>query len=126
MSTGLIIAIVVVAALIVIAAAFIATRAGERGRMRKLEQRRQEVAGEHRQRAEGRERHAEAAEQRARLAEQEARRHRADAELEAERASAFERGMADDQLTPDDGERVEERGPVERTDGERATERPRR
>jgi len=126
MSTGLIIAIVVVVAVVVIAAMFIATRVGARGRMRALERERQRAAGQLRDRAGERERRAEVAEQRARLAEQEAQRERAEAALHAERANAFERGIADDQLDAG-GERVEEHGPVEgSTNGELSDETPRR
>jgi FtsZ-interacting cell division protein ZipA len=113
MSTGLIIAIVVVV-LVLIAVAFIASRAGERGRMRRLEQERKRVAGQHREHAQEREQRAQVAEQRARLAQQEAERERAEAALHAERASAVEQGVADEDLRTDDGERAADRGPVER------------
>jgi uncharacterized protein HemX len=118
MSTGLIIAIVVVAIVVLIAVAFIASRAGERGRQRRLEQERRRVAGQHREHAQEREQRAQAAEQRARIAQQEAERERAEAGLHTERASAVEQGLADDELRTGDGdgvpERATERGPVER------------
>jgi flagellar basal body-associated protein FliL len=118
MSTGLIIVIVVVAVLVLVAVMFIASRAGERGRQRRLEQERKRVAGEHREHAQEREQRAQAAEQRARIAAQEAERERADAALHTERATAFEQGVADDELPSERAEErprehVEDRGPVE-------------
>jgi FtsZ-interacting cell division protein ZipA len=105
MSTGLIIAIVVVALIVIALLAFVMPRARRtaqlRARERELERRRERVAGEHRTEAEERHREAEMAEQKARMAEQEARRERAEAELHQQRADAHERGMADDQLIAD-------------------------
>jgi hypothetical protein len=105
MSTGAIVAIATAAALILIALLVLLPRMRERTRLRQLErelgQRREQVAGQHREEADTRARQAEAAEQRARMAEQEARRERAEAELHRERASAHERGLADDQLIED-------------------------
>jgi len=107
MSTGAIIAIAVVAAIILIAL-FVALprlrqRSMERKRERELMERRETVATEHRQEASARVERAEAAEQRARIAEQEARRERAEAQLHEERATATDRGLADDDLMRDDG-----------------------
>ena len=116
MSTGLIIAIVVVV-VVLLAVAFIASRAGERGRQRRLEQERKRVAGQHREHAQEREQRAQVAEQRARIAQQEAERERAEAALHTERASAVEQGIADDELQTGragDGERAAERGRVDR------------
>ena len=108
MSTGLIIAIVVVAIILIALFAFVLPKARHkqqvRSRERELEQRRDRVAGQHREEATERSRQAEMAEQKARMAEQEARRERADAELHEERARTHERGMADHELV-DESER---------------------
>jgi type II secretory pathway pseudopilin PulG len=107
MSTGLIIAIVVVA-LILLALLFFIPRMREKARVQKrereLEQRRDRVAGEHREHATAREREAQQAEQKARLAQKEAESQRAEAELHQERASTYESGMADHELV-DENER---------------------
>ena len=90
MSTGLIIAIVVVA-LILIALLFFIPRmkrqAALKKRERELGHRREAVATEHREVASSREREAEQAE-----------RQRAEAELHQERATMHERGDADHEL----------------------------
>src|SRR5690349_1312280 len=108
MTTGAIIAIVVVALIIIALIAFVLprmrTRARVRRRERELESRREHVAGEHRREAEAREREAAEAEQRARIAEREAQAQRAQAELHQEKAGLHERGMADHELV-DDSER---------------------
>jgi FtsZ-interacting cell division protein ZipA len=108
MSTGLIIAIVIVAIVLIALFAFVLPRARRtaqvRARERELEQRRERAAGEQREVADDRRRGAEMAEQKARMAEQEAKRERAEAELGEQRAQMHERGMADDELI-DDGER---------------------
>ena len=102
MSTGLIIAIVVIAIVLIALAAFVLPRARHaaevRSRQRELDQRRERVAGEHRTEAEQRAHAAEEAEHKARIAEQEARRERAEADLHTERATLHERGMADHEL----------------------------
>jgi flagellar biosynthesis/type III secretory pathway M-ring protein FliF/YscJ len=100
MSTGVIIAIAVVAVIIValVIALIVRARSGER----KLVRRRQEAAAESRQHAELKVAEAERAEHRARVAEAEAERHRAESRLGHERADAFEQGMADEHLR--DGE----------------------
>jgi hypothetical protein len=101
MSTGLIIAIVVVA-LILLAVLFLIPRmrrkAETRKRERELANRRDAVATEHREVADSRQREAEEAERRARMAQKEAERQRAEAELHQERASMHERGEADHEL----------------------------
>jgi type II secretory pathway pseudopilin PulG len=106
MSTGAIIAIVVVALIIVALLAFVVPRmraqSRVRARERELQHRRERVAGEHRAEADQRERQATQAEQRARIAEREAEAERAQAELHQERAGMHERGMADDELIEDD------------------------
>jgi hypothetical protein len=101
MSTGLIIAIAVVAALILLAVLVLMPRMRRRGAERRMEERRGEVADRHRREADERATRAE-------LAEQEARRSRAEADLHASRAEMTERGMADDAL-PDAGDRRFER-----------------
>jgi multidrug efflux pump subunit AcrA (membrane-fusion protein) len=102
MSTGAIIAIVVVALIIIALLAFVLprmrARARVRARERELQQRREQVAGEHRAEAEQREREAAQAEQQARIAQKEAEAQRAQAELHQERAGLHERGMADHEL----------------------------
>jgi hypothetical protein len=104
MSTGLIIALVVVALLLV---AFLVVlprmraAANRKKAERELQSRRDQVAGEHRDRASQRERQAEMAEQKARIAQSQAEKERAEAQLQHERASMHERGMADDELIDD-------------------------
>ncbi len=101
MSTGLIIAIVVIA-LILLALLFFLPRMREKARVQKRErelgQRREAVAGQHREVADTRSREAEQAERQARIAEKEAERQRAEAELHQERATMHERGDADHEL----------------------------
>jgi hypothetical protein len=101
MSTGLIIAIVVVA-LILLAVLFLIPRmrrkAEVRKRERELANRRDAVATEHREVADTRQREADEAERRARMAQKEAERQRAEAELHQERATMHERGDADHEL----------------------------
>jgi hypothetical protein len=108
MSTGLIIAIVVIALILIALFAFVLPRARRTARVkareRELGQRRERVAGEQRAEAEERRGQAEMAEQRAQMAESEARRERAEADLREQRAQMHERGMADDELI-DESER---------------------
>jgi len=105
MTTGAIIAIVVVALIIIALLAFVMPRMREKARIQKrereLQQRRDRVADEHRAEADQRERQAAEAEQRARIAQREAEAERAQAELHQERAGLHERGMADDELIED-------------------------
>jgi type II secretory pathway pseudopilin PulG len=107
MSTGLIIAIVVVA-IIIIALLVLLPRmraaADRKKAERELHSRREAVATEHRQAAADRDNRAEMAEQKARMSQQAAERERAEANLQKERASMHERGLADDELI-DDSER---------------------
>jgi flagellar biosynthesis/type III secretory pathway M-ring protein FliF/YscJ len=91
MSTGLIIAIVVVAILLIALFAVVMPRARAKAREREIMRQRDEVAGAHRERAEDRAARAE-------YAEQEARRERAEADLHESRARLHERGLADDEL----------------------------
>ncbi len=105
MSTGVIIAIVVVAVIIIAALLFALSPMRERARVRRrereLQQRRERVAGEHRQEAQVREQRAAVAERRARIAESEAQRERAEAQLHEERAALHEEGLADPELVQD-------------------------
>jgi type II secretory pathway component PulJ len=105
MSTGAIIAIVIAALIIFALLAFVVprmrARARVRARERELQQRREQVAGEHRAEAETRQREAQQAEQKARIAQKEAEAQRAQAQLHEERAGLHERGMADDELIED-------------------------
>lgn len=105
MTTGAIIAIVVVAIILIALVLMIPrmrARAVEQKRRRELENRRSAEAERHRTEAGERERRAEMAEQKARMAQQTAERERADARLHEERATMHERGMADDELIADD------------------------
>jgi FtsZ-interacting cell division protein ZipA len=102
MSTGTIVAIVVVALILIALLAFALPRmrrgAQAKARARELAQRREHVAGEHRAVAGEREREAEVAEQKAQMAQTDAERQRAEAQLHEQQADMHERGMADDQL----------------------------
>jgi FtsZ-interacting cell division protein ZipA len=124
MSTGLIIAIVVVALILIALFAFVLPRmrrtAQVRARERELGQRREQVAGEHREEASTREREADMAERRAELARTEAERQRAEANLHQQRAEMHEQGMADHELI-DEHEREHFAPALENQDG---TERP--
>ena len=108
MSTGAIIAIVVIALILLALLAFVLPRARRnsqvKARERELEDRRERVVGENRAEAEERSRQAEVAEQKAQMAEAEAKRERAEAEMREQRAQMHERGMADDELI-DESER---------------------
>jgi FtsZ-interacting cell division protein ZipA len=108
MSTGLIIAIVVVALLLIALFAFVLPRTRRKAqvaaRERELGQRRERAAESERTAAAERNREAEMAEQKARMAETEAKRERAEAELREQRAQMHEQGMADHELI-DEGER---------------------
>lgn len=96
MSTGLIIAIVVVAVILVTGLAVFTIRTRRDARM--LKQRRKEAVTASRQEAEQRAKDAERADMHARIAQAEAERSRAESQLHTERAAAYEKGMADDQL----------------------------
>jgi len=105
MTTGAIIAIVVVALIILAVVAFLLPRMRRKAelqkRERELQNRRERVADQHRSEAEQREHQASQAEQRARIAQKEAEAERAQAELHQERAGLHEKGMADDELIDD-------------------------
>jgi FtsZ-interacting cell division protein ZipA len=108
MSTGVIIAIVVIALILLALFAFVLPRARKGAEMKKreheLEKRREHRAEEHRVEAAERRNQAEMAEQRAKMAETEAQKERAEAEMREQRAQMHERGMADDELI-DENER---------------------
>jgi hypothetical protein len=108
MSTGLIVAIVVIALILLVLFAVVLPRARRKAevqaRERELTRRRENRAEEHRTEAAERRSEAEMAEQRARMAQAEAERERAEAEIGEQRAQMHERGMADDELI-DDNER---------------------
>jgi type II secretory pathway pseudopilin PulG len=91
MTTGAIIAIVVVAIIIIALLAFVLPRMRARSRERQIVRRREEVAGAHREVASERMAAAE-------RAEREARAQRAEAELHESRAALHEEGMADEDL----------------------------
>jgi hypothetical protein len=100
MSTGVIIAIVVVALVGLALIAFALPRMRANARARELDRHRGEVADAHRDRASARTARAEEA-------EQIAARERAEAELHETRARMHERGLADDELE-DERERLGE------------------
>jgi FtsZ-interacting cell division protein ZipA len=126
MSTGAIVAIVVVALIILALLAFVLPRmrrtAEVRARERELEQRRDRVATEHQQVATERDREAEAADQRARLAQAEAERQRAEAQVHERQAEMHKQGLADDELI-DDSERERFAPAVEKRNAQEADER---
>jgi len=105
MSTGAIIAIVVVALILLAIFAFVLPRARRKAqvkaRERELHQRREQVADHHRTEASTREREADMAERKAQLAQAEAEKQRAEARMQQQRADMHERGMADDELVAD-------------------------
>jgi FtsZ-interacting cell division protein ZipA len=108
MTTGAIIAIVVVALIVIALLAFMLPRMRAKSqvhkRERELQTRRDRAVEGERAEATARERQASEAEQRARIAQKEAEAERAQASLHAERAGLHERGMADHELI-DDSER---------------------
>ncbi len=127
MSTGLIIAIVVIALILLALFAFVLPRARRtakvKARERELGQRREHVAGEQRAEAEERHRQAEMAEQKAQMAESEAKRERAEAEMREQRAQMHERGMADHELI-DESERDRFAGTSAMRDADRRPDEP--
>ena len=129
MSTGLIIAIIVVALVLIALFAFVLPRARRTARVkareRELGQRRERAAEEHRIEANERNRQAELAEQKARMAESEAQRERAEADMREQRAQMHERGMADHELVDEhERERFEGTSAMRDEPAEAGTERP--
>ena len=112
MSTGTIVAIVIIAVILLAIFAVVLPRMRARSEERKLNKARGQAAEGHRAVADERM-------QRARLAERQAQRERAEAELHQSRAEMHEQGLADDQL-----EEAPEPGRFERSD-ERVDERER-
>src|SRR5919197_3474391 len=98
MSTGAIIAIVVIALIVVALLAVVIPRMRARAAERRLQARRDAVAGRHREEAQERELRADSAERQAARAEADAQKARAEAELHENRAQMHERGLADDRL----------------------------
>ena len=110
MSTGTIVAIVIIAVVLVAILAFALPRMRARSEERKLNRARGQAAEGHREVADHRM-------ERARMAEAQAKRERAEAELHQSRAQMHEQGLADDEL-----ENAPEPGRFERSD-ERDDER---
>jgi hypothetical protein len=102
MSTGAIIAIVVIAIILLALIAYVLPRSRARSRERQVVRRREEVAGAHREVA--RDRLADAD-----RAEREARAQRAEAELHESRAALHDDGLADDELATEHRRFVRER-----------------
>ena len=95
LSTGGIIALAVVAAIVLVIVFALIPRMRRARADRRLQARRNEVAGHHRDEAQLRHEHAE-------LAEREAQRARAEAQIHEKEAELHERGLADDRLAGDD------------------------
>jgi hypothetical protein len=113
MSTGAIIAIVVIAIVLLALIAVVLPRMRAQSRERQVDRRRQEVAGAHREVAQ--ERLAEAD-----RAEREARAQRAEAELHESRAALHEEGLADDDLATEHQRFVRDRDGTPARTGDRA------
>jgi predicted Holliday junction resolvase-like endonuclease len=118
MSTGAIIAIVVVAIVLIALFAVVLPRMRARSRERQVMRRREEVAGAHREVASERLAAAD-------RAEREARAQRAEAELHESRAALHEEGMADDELADEHRRFVRDRDGDGVRDRDELTERPR-
>jgi hypothetical protein len=91
MSTGAIVAIVIVAVLLLIVFAVLLPRMRAKAEERRIASRREEVAGAHRE-------EASTYAARAEYAERDAQRERAEADLHEATARLHEQGLADDQL----------------------------
>ena len=126
MDTGAIIAIAVIAAIILIAVLVALPRMRSKAADRKLDNKRQEVASQHREEADTRTREAEMAEARAQqqrseaeLAQAEANKQRSDAEIHAKRAELHDQGLADHELDGGmrDDDRVDDTTFVEKAPG---------
>jgi hypothetical protein len=105
MSTGLIIAIVIVVLLLIgllVLMPRMRAKAEERKAAKELGSRRERVATEHREEASTRSSRAERAEQEAALAQKNAQVERAQAERHEQEAQLHDRGLADDKLIDDD------------------------
>ncbi|WP_445148628.1 hypothetical protein [Baekduia sp. Peel2402] len=102
MSTGAIVAIVVIAVIVLALLAFVLPRMRGQKREREISRRREQVAGAHREVAQERLADAE-------RAEREARAQRAEAELHESRAALHEDGLADDDLADEHRRFVRER-----------------
>jgi hypothetical protein len=115
MSTGAIIAIVVIAIVLLALVAVVLPRMRAQSRERQVVRRREEVAGAHREVAQ--ERLADAD-----RAEREARAQRAEAELHESRAALHEEGLADEDLATEHQRFVRDRDGVPADDGARVRE----
>jgi type II secretory pathway pseudopilin PulG len=116
MSTGAIIAIIVVAVIVVVLFAVVMPRVRAGRREREIARRREEVAGAHREVADQRMARAERAERLARA-------ERAEAELHSSRAELHEQGLADDELddAPEPGRFERDRETDRTPEGERTS-----
>jgi ABC-type siderophore export system fused ATPase/permease subunit len=114
MSTGTIVAIVIIAVIAIAILAFVMPRMRARSEERKLSKRRGRAAEGHRELAEHRT-------ERARMAEAQAQRERAEAELHQSRAQMHEQGLADDELddAPEPGRFERTSEPERDPEGER-------
>jgi hypothetical protein len=104
MSTGVIIAIIVVVVLLVgvlVMLPRMRAKSEQRKAQRELEGRRERVATEHRETASVRATEADKAEQEAEIAAQRARAERAEADKHEAEAQMHDRGLADDELIED-------------------------
>ena len=102
MSTGTIVAIVIIAVIVLAIFALVLPRMRARSHERKLNKARDRAAEGHREVAEHRM-------ERARMAEAQAQRERAEAELHQSRAQMHEQGLADDELERDETHLGQER-----------------
>jgi ABC-type siderophore export system fused ATPase/permease subunit len=114
MSTGTIVAIVIIAVILIAILAFVMPRMRARSEERRLNKRRGRAAEGHRELAEHRT-------ERARMAEAQAQRERAEAELHQSRAQMHEQGLADDELddAPEPGRFERDREPERDPESER-------
>jgi Flp pilus assembly protein TadB len=114
MSTGTIVAIVIIAVIVLAILAFVMPRMRARSQERKINKARGRAAEGHREVAEHRM-------ERARMAEAQAQRERAEAELHQSRAQMHEKGLADDELddAPEPGRFGRDRETDRTPEGER-------
>jgi ABC-type siderophore export system fused ATPase/permease subunit len=114
MSTGTIVAIVIIAVIVLAILAFVMPRMRARSQEHKINKARGRAAEGHREVAEHRM-------ERARMAEAQAQRERAEAELHQSRAKMHEQGLADDELddAPEPGRFERDRETDRTPEGER-------
>jgi uncharacterized protein HemX len=111
-ATGGIVVLAIVVAAVLVALIALMPRISRAREERRLQARRQEVAGRHRDEATVREERAE-------LAEREARRARAEAEIHEQEARLHEQGLADDRLREPHGRFSRETEPETAVERER-------